>query len=182
MRVDGIVWRQIPFEAEPLDFKHLRYSQGRWNRRNIYACLYTALTPRAVAAEYRKHYVRFRINSPRDLVSMEVAVDPVLDLTARRIRDRFNTNLSTLTGNEPRNLEACRRIADRAKAMKYQAILAPSAAIKRDSEYVLAVYVDGPAVAKGPDREPLNYGPDAVADRLGRLIRSLPSRPLRIRR
>lgn len=127
-----------------------------------YGCLYTALTRAGARAEYEKYLDRARgpeRKKPRDLVSIDVTVTPVLELTNEAIRTRLGVTLSTLTGDEEADLETCRTIADWARSEGYRAILAPSAA--REGERVLAIYIEGPVRNLdwdvGPDRIPLNY-------------------------
>ena len=51
----GVVWRHVPVGAVPLHLgKLFKYSEGRWNRRGEFACLYTALTRVGALAELAK--------------------------------------------------------------------------------------------------------------------------------
>jgi len=82
----------------------------------------------------------------RDLVSLDVTVEPVLDLTSTSVRRRLKVlkvKLDTLRGDDAEELEACLELADYARAEGYTAILTPSAASKDDIN--LAIYVDGRA-------------------------------------
>lgn len=79
----------------------------------------------------------------RSLVSIKVTVRPVLDLSDPSIRDYFDVTELDIAGDDNHSLETCRRIADWARAEKYHAIRAPSAAIS--GEDVLAIYLEGPA-------------------------------------
>lgn len=84
---------------------------------------------------------------------------PVLDLTDAETRARYGVSLETLRGDGDAAYEACRAIADLARAQGYNAILSPSAAAQGEKN--LTIYLDGrPAdlrLIDGPDREPLNY-------------------------
>jgi RES domain-containing protein len=162
LRFSGKVWRHLPAGAHPLHARYILYASGRWNRALEYGCLYTALTPEGARAEYEKYRARAQgpeRSKPRDLVSIEVAVTPMLDLTDETVRTRLGVALPTLLGDEEADLESCRTVADWARSEGYRAILAPSAA--REGERVLAIYIEGPVRnldwEVGSDRIPLNY-------------------------
>jgi len=163
-RFDGIVWRHIPARGYPLHAGFLLQAAGRWNRYNEYGCLYTALTRDGTVAEYAKvrdGYVGLAASDDdmRDLVSIHVMVEPVLDLTDSAVRERYGADLATLVGDEEADLETCRSIADLARAEGYRAIMSPSAALP--GAVNLNIYLEGRAadlrLRDGPDREPLNY-------------------------
>jgi hypothetical protein len=160
----GTVWRYLPAWGHPLDLGFLLLSAGRWNRYGEYGCLYTALTREGAAAEYRKVVGRHAglaesDDAKRDLASLEVRVTPVLDLTDRAVRRAWGVTLEALTGDSDGSLEACRSIADRARASGLRAILSPSAALRGAAN--LNVYPEGRAdelqLRAGATREPLNY-------------------------
>jgi len=124
--------------------------------------LYTALTRAGAIAEYekvRRAYKDFGVprGRPKDLVSIEVQVHPVLDLTDRRMRRTLGVSLSMITGDDDGDLETCRQLADLARAKGYRAILSPSAALSGSCN--LNIYIDGRAsdlrIAKGTHRERL---------------------------
>jgi RES domain-containing protein len=148
---------------------------GRWNRQGEYGCLYTALTPAGALAEYRKHLVRNQLQKRRDLVSIEVTVRPVLDLTEQAIRALYAASLEQITGDSDGDLERCHRIADAAREKGFRAILAPSAA--QAGERVLVIYPEGRAsdlrLRDGPDRVPVNYGMTPLVDLRGEVIRQI---------
>jgi RES domain-containing protein len=154
----------VPKGAHPLHFGFILEAAGRWNRQGEYGCLYTALSKAGALAEYRKHFIRNRLQKPRDLVSIQVTVRPVLDLSDPEIRARYQTELDALTGDREADLEACRRLADRAREEGFRAVLAPSAA--QAGERVLVIYAEGRAadlqLREGRDRLPVNYGPNAL--------------------
>ena len=79
----------------------------------------------------------------RELVQIEVTVEPVLDLTDSAVRDDLGVTSEALVGDDDSDLEACLRIADWARANGYRAIMTLSAA--RNSERVLVIYLEGPA-------------------------------------
>jgi hypothetical protein len=161
---DGVVWRYIPAWGHPLDVGFLLLASGRWNRYGEYGCLYTALTRQGAAAEYRKVVGRHagvaeRDDAKRDLASLEVRVVPVLDLTDRVVRREWGITRQALIGDSDGSLEACRAIADAARASGYRAIKSPSAALRGAAN--LNIYLDGRAdelhLRAGAMREPLNY-------------------------
>jgi RES domain-containing protein len=161
---EGTVWRYLPAWGHPLDVGYLLLAAGRWNRYGEYGCLYTALTREGAAAEYRKVVGRHaglaeRDDAKRDLVSLEVRVLPVLDLTDRAVRREWEVTLEALTGDSDGSLEACRSLADRARASGYRAILSPSAALRGAAN--LNIYLEGRAeqlqLQAGKTREPLNH-------------------------
>ena len=189
MIFEGRVWRHVPAGAHPLNFEHLITAKGRWNRRGQYGCLYTALTADAVVAEYRKVLERRGIRGRRDLVVLEVRIDPVFDLvtalakpetrlTAREgtIDLRINANDPRVIGDSEDDLEFCRTIADVVRERGHYAVLAPSAASQTGR--VLAIYPENKPdriqIHLAAPRRQLNYGPDPLIDELGQLRRPVP--------
>ena len=134
----------IPAGAHPLNAHFIIHASGRWNRPGEYGCLYTALAPETAEAEHRKARDRAGIfgERPREIVGIDVMVAPVLDLTSRTRRRRLGVRSSDLRSDEDEGIEACRAIADAARAEGYRGILAPSAA-GRDGR-VLVIYLEGP--------------------------------------
>jgi RES domain-containing protein len=78
----------------------------------------------------------------RELVTLEVVVDPVLDLRSRTTRRTVGVTKAALTGDAESDLGSCLAIADWARSEGYSGIISPSAA--QDGGAVLAIYVDGP--------------------------------------
>lgn len=87
-RLELTVWRHVPSGAHALNFGWLLKATGRWNRRGIYGCLYTSLTRAGAVAELEKQRTRSSPASAtvsfatRDVVSIRVSVESVLDLMA----------------------------------------------------------------------------------------------------
>jgi RES domain-containing protein len=160
---EGLVWRHVPRGAHPLHVGYILLAAGRWNRRDDYGCLYTSLSRDGAVAEYAKELKRLGIEAsadhPKDLVSLNVGVACVLDLTDSSARKRFGISLATLAGDSEDDLESCRIVADLARLEGYDAILSPSAALAGARS--LNLYIDGRAahlrLMEGPDRYPLNY-------------------------
>lgn len=161
----GIVWRHVPRGANALHLGWILRAAGRWNRRGVYGCLYTALSAEGALAEYRKYLALARVPamfSARDLVSIRVnRVGPVLDLLDEDVRSELRVDVRTLIGDDPDDLETCRAIADWARSEGNSAILVPSAALPGAGN--LVIYVDAPArnidLEDGPVRRPIDAGP-----------------------
>ena len=157
MRFASKVWRHIPAGANALHVGFILRAGGRWNRRGRYGALYTALSPEGAIAEYRKYFAqRGMDNRPQtahDIVSIEVDVHPVIDLT-----DTYNGIVDPaaafLTGDSPEDFEKCRALADDLRAAGFVAAIVPSAA--SPGEKNLVIYIDGPAqqtaLDQGTDR------------------------------
>jgi len=146
VRFKAKVWRHIPVGAYALHVGRILRADGRWNRPWDYGCLYTALSQKGARAEFEKIRVAFGAapEDPkhRELVSLIVDLDPVVDLT------NINTSpvppdAAFLTGDLPKDIEQCRDLADALRAAGYVGIIAPSAA--DPGEKNLAIYIDGPA-------------------------------------
>lgn len=160
---EGLVWRYVPRGTHPLHVGFILLARGRWNRHEEYGCLYTSLSREGARAEYAKELRRLGIepaaDQPKDLVSLNVRVAQVLDLTGARQRKHFGITLETLTGDRDDDLESCRLVADLARLSGYDAILSPSAALPGAQN--LNLYIDGRAdrlrLMEGPERAPLNY-------------------------
>ncbi|MGH7647515.1 MAG: RES family NAD+ phosphorylase [Gemmatimonadaceae bacterium] len=160
---EGLVWRYVPRGAHPLHVGFILLARGRWNRQSEYGCLYTSLSPDGARAEYAKELARLGIGAaddqPKDLVSLDVGVSRVLDLTDATVRKRLRVARAALTGDTSGDLETCRLVADLARLDGYDAILSPSAA--RAGARNLNLYIDRRAdhvrLMEGPDRGPLNY-------------------------
>ena len=153
----------VPAEAVGLHAGFILKAHGRWNRAGVYGCLYTALTREGALAELARYARRAGLRPDRlparDLVSIRVRVEPVLDLTSRGVRRKLGATLAALTGDGEEDLEACRSLADFARQQGYCAILSPSAALRGAAN--LNLYIDGPAgqydLDHGPDRIPITH-------------------------
>lgn len=147
MNFAGTVWRIVPANAFALHAGYILRARGRWNREGVYGCLYTALTPDGALAQWAK-FLRAAgmtpaMSSARDLVSLEVRVDPVLDLTSGAVLRKIGIQREMLTGDGDDSLELCRTLADLAHQQRYHAILSPSAALS--GAVKLNLYFDGRA-------------------------------------
>ncbi len=120
MRFKGKVWRHIPAGSYPLNLRYLLLASGRWNRAGFYGCLYTSLTRAGAEAEYRKYLQAAGagaqlLTRPRELVSLRVTVDPVMDLTDPGASP-IPPASAFLTADDDASLESCRELADALRA------------------------------------------------------------------
>lgn len=161
MRFRRKVWRHIPSGSFPFDYRYILRARGRWNREGTYGCLYTSLSKAGARAEYKKYLndagvAAAGMTRSRDLVSLKVTVDPVMDLTDPTVSPVL-VNSPFLVGDDPADREMCRILADSLRAQGYAGIIAPSAAKSRQKN--LVIYFHGPArnldIDDGGDRESL---------------------------
>jgi len=155
----GTVWRIVPAKAFALHAGYILRARGRWNREGVYGCLYTALTPDGALAEWAKYLraagVAPALSSARDLVSLAVRVESVLDLTSDVMLRQIGIEREMLTGDAEDSLELCHVIADLAQQGGYHAILSPSAALA--GAVNLNLYLNGRA-----DHYSLDTGRDRI--------------------
>jgi RES domain-containing protein len=164
VRLRRTVWRHVPRATEPLHLGWILRARGRWNlQRPRIACLYTAYTRAGALAEYDKLAQEPVFGrQPRDLVSIHVDVEPVLDLCDPRLQARYGITLDQLRGDRASDLSACRRVMRVAvQSQGYRAIRAPSAAA--EGEINLMVYPASTAgrllLTNGNERLAINYVP-----------------------
>jgi RES domain-containing protein len=91
-----------------------------------------------------------RPHNPRDLVSLEVDLDPVIDLTDPN-NGIVDPNAMFLTGDAPEDYEKCNALADDLRAAGYIGLIVPSAAAPGEKN--LVIYIDGPAAQIALDEE-----------------------------
>ena len=112
----------------------------------MYGCLYTSLSEEDAKAEYSKYLEKANINvdraKPKDLVSINVDIDPVMDLTNKK-KSLISPGSPFLTGDESEDLENCRILADTIREQGFAGIIVPSAAL--EGEKNLIIFIDGPA-------------------------------------
>ena len=152
MRIRRKVWRHVPAGAHPLHAGYILKAGGRWNRQGVYGCLYTSFTQRGVRAEYQKYLRRSALGGfsagPRELVSLQVDLNPVADLM-NKDTSPIPPDEPFLVGDELSDLEACRALADSLRSDDFVGIIAPSAAMSGEKN--LIIYIDGLAGSVGLD-------------------------------
>lgn len=152
----------MPRGAEPLHAGWMQLARGRWNtQRPRIACLYTSCTAAGALAEYDKlaRQEAGYATRPRDLVSVQVDVEPVLDLGTPENQARYG-----ITERQMRapGYTPCHRVVREAILRDgFRAIRAPSAAV--DGVVNLMIYPESHEgrlrYSDGPDRLPINHGP-----------------------
>lgn len=152
----------MPAGAQPLHAGWMQLARGRWNtQRPRIACLYTSYTADGALAEYEKlaRTEAGYATRPRDLVSVRVDVEPVLDLTDPEVQARYG-----ITARQMRSpgYTPCHRVVNEAVLRDgYRAIRAPSAAV--DGVVNLMIYPESQhgrlRYSDGPDRLAINHGP-----------------------
>ena len=118
------------------------------------------MTRRGAIAELEKaSHVTAMIKFPcrnRDLVSILVELEPVADLTNRKTSP-ISPDEPLLTGDDPKDYEACWALADLLRTEGYVAIISPSSAQQGNKN--LNNYIDGLAenikLRDGGDRIPI---------------------------
>ena len=105
-RFTARVWRHVPAGGQALNFGWLLKASGRWNRRGVYGCLYTSFSKVGARAELEKLRaaatpesggVRF---AGRELVSIDVSVEPLLDLTDPQVIQTLGVDVTALLGDD----------------------------------------------------------------------------------
>ena len=160
MRVASEVRRHVPAGAQVLHVGFILRAGGRWNRRGRRGALYAALKREGALADCHKYFgqrgMANRPHNPRDLVSVEVNLDPVVDLTDPG-NGIVDPKAPFLTGDTPRDYEKCQALADDLRAAGYVGMIVPSAAAPGEKN--LVIYIDGPAkqiaLDDGGDRIPI---------------------------
>ncbi|HST62042.1 MAG TPA: RES family NAD+ phosphorylase [Longimicrobium sp.] len=148
--------------AEPLHAGWMQLARGRWNmQRPRIACLYTSYTADGALAEYDKlaNGEPGYATRPRDLVSIQVDVEPVLDLGDEDVRARYGVTERQLLGA---GYGSSHRVVREAVLRDgFRAIRAPSGAV--EGVVNLMIYPESHAgrlrYSDGPDRLPINHGP-----------------------
>ena len=160
MRVQAKVWRHIPVGAYALHVGRILRADGRWNRPGVYGCLHTALSEQGLDLSSRGSAPSLPrqtgTSRRRDVVSINVDLDPVVDLTNPETSP-VPPNTPFLTGDRPEDIEQCRALADALRAAGYVGIFTQSAAAPGEKN--LIIYIDGPTrgiqLDDGGDRIPL---------------------------
>lgn len=148
--------------AEPLHAGWMQRARGRWNtQRPRIACLYASCSAAGAPAEYDKLALceDGYATRPRDLVSIRVDVEPVLDLGDEEVRARYGVTERQLLGA---GYGISHRVV-REPVLRdgFRALRAPSAAV--EGVVNLMIYPESHSgrlrYVDGPDRLPINHGP-----------------------
>ena len=132
IRKTGLVFRVHYSGLNPLDNKASKKQGGRWNRKNKYGAIYTALDKKTLRAELNKMVDRRGITA-KDLFRwkitvIEIKLRNVLNLTDPKIRKKFKIKLADILSDNEDCKEKCCKIADKTRNLGAEAILSPSAA------------------------------------------------------
>lgn len=134
-----VAFRHVRAGRDPLSGEGARLHGGRWNPPGSFATLYLATTRAIAIAELHRAAASQGLRPagflPRDLVSIRVDLRRVLD-----VRDDIVAASLGLPSTPGDDLTASQRVAEAARNLGFEAILAPSAAAS-DGE-VLAVFPD----------------------------------------
>ena len=119
------------------------------------------MTPTGAKAEYKK-YLHFAgaegqiKKHKRELVSLQITVEPVMDLTDPEVSP-VPIDAPFLIADDEESLEMCKQLADSLRSQGYAAIITPSSAKPKAKN--LVIYFDGTAkyldIDEGGDREPI---------------------------
>ena len=123
---------------------------GRWNPVGLFRTVYASLTPEAATAEALAHNRHYGIPDyqqlPRVLVSLEVSLAQVLDLTDAHVRRRVKTSLVRMMAEDWRaaqdaGQEALTQAIGRAAfEAGYEGMLVPSRSVR--SAVNIALFVE----------------------------------------
>lgn len=159
----GRVWRHIPKGGHVLNFHHVLHANGRFNRPGKYGALYTSLSVDGARAEHAKWLNLAgtqHIDPPRDLVAIDLAVRPVVNLSDSAVCRELGITTGVITSNRPEDRETCRRVADLVRSLGVWAIRHPSAAAENEENLVIYPEVTPRDFhAEVGERRPLNYEP-----------------------
>lgn len=173
----------MPRGAHPLHLGWILRAGGRWNRQGEYGALYTALHPFGALLEHSKYFGAPNLGGltkPRDLVSLRVTVNPVLDLRDAAWLGAYPNWPASVLGNTDSCREVCRSLADDAIDMGFRAIRVPSSMIPGNSALDnLVIFVNGPAhgldLMEGPDRYPITTAGSIEPEAWPRLFANYPT-------
>lgn len=127
-KYDDIVFRNVSSNYKALEDIGSVHSGGRWNRKNKYGALYTALNENTAKEELVRIAQRQGLTifdlAPRDMVKLRIKLNKVLDLT-----DQDNLNELGIIQEDimKDDCSKCLEIADAARDLGFEAILSHSA-------------------------------------------------------
>lgn len=128
---EAVVYRHVSSQYDPLDISGSLKTGGRWNPQGEFGVLYAALDEETAMAELERLAERQGLTledlAPRDLVSIEVSVSKVLDLTDKTILQQIGIRENEIVGND---VSLCLAVSRLARRAGFEATLAPSATKK----------------------------------------------------
>jgi RES domain-containing protein len=139
--IEAVFFRCTSRKREPLSTGGALRNCGRYNVIGC-AALYLASSPNLAVSEHLHLRKVFEVRQfpPRLLVSVEVSLTQVLDLTDESTRGRFALTLEDLTGPysaDPDSPSITQTIAMEARKSGIEAILAPSALVRTETNLVV---------------------------------------------
>jgi len=128
---EAVVYRHLSSQYDALDISGSLKAGGRWNPQGEYGVLYAGLNGETAKAELERLAERQGLTledlAPRHLVSIQVSLSKVLDLTNKRTLEQLGISERNLTGND---VSLCLEISRLARRAGFEAILAASATKK----------------------------------------------------
>lgn len=129
MPYSGTVYRQIALGYQALSGEGARANGGRWNPPASFPVLYTSPSVDVAMAEVVRKAKRAGFAPedlmPRRLVTYEIDLQRVLDLSGERNRELTGFSFEVVTDDDVR---ICQAIGEAAHYIGLEAVLAPSAA------------------------------------------------------
>ena len=133
-RLAGDFWHQCSPIRRLLDVADPAVTSGRYHRIGGYGVWYASSSEVGAWAElFRHHYGGVSLFEVRRLIGRVHVRDlRILDLTNEQIRAELGITARDLVSDD---LSRCQLIAERARSDGYEAILAPSAALQRQTTF-----------------------------------------------
>jgi RES domain-containing protein len=125
----GVLFRNVAPGYPGLSGEGARRIGGRWNPRNSFPVLYTATDIGTAALEVLRTAAKLGISEqdllPRNLVTIVVSLNRILDLTDAAVRQEAGISTAVLKDDDTR---ICQAIGDAAHYLGFEGVLANSAA------------------------------------------------------
>lgn len=135
-----VAFRHVSVGTNPKAGTGARIHGGRWNPPNSFATLYLGLDVQTVAAEFARAARRQGLSPeqflPRELCTIRVSLDALLDLRSEESRQAIELSDEQLRADDPAR---CRDVGEAAHYLGLEGVLAPSAT---GAGTVLAVFLE----------------------------------------